>query len=192
MAKGYEEAEAKQEEEKKIGQEVAEKDNKPQEQEESSLPPLDILVSANVKDMDVPYFMGKNINFKMDMKKVTSDMNNVVGILSLTTDNGTIKDIYKLTEANTVVKVMFMSLKIVSDVINALNVLEILGNIGSALLSSDKEEDNITEVETIEPFGITLLGADVDPAIPNALPTADVSQFSMYDVLFINELFSFS
>lgn len=146
MAKGYEEAEAKQEEEKKIEQEVAEKDNKPQEQEESSLPPLDILVSANVKDMDVPYFMGKNINFKMDMKKVTSDMNNVVGILSLTTDNGTIKDIYKLTEANTVVKVMFMSLKIVSDVINALNVLEILGNIGSALLSSDKEEDNITEM----------------------------------------------
>ena len=33
------------------------------------------------------------------------------------------------------------------------------------------EEDNITEVETIEPFGITLLGADVDPAIPNAHAT---------------------
>ncbi|WP_372518746.1 AsmA family protein [Candidatus Ruminimicrobiellum ovillum] len=143
MAKGYEQ-------EKKIEQETTQKDNKTEGQnkvkEESSLPPLDILVSANVKDMDVPYFMGKNIDFKMNMKKVTSDMNNVVGTLSLTTDNGTIKDIYKLTEANTVVKVMFMSLKIVSDVINALNVLEILGNIGSALLSSDKEEENITEM----------------------------------------------
>ena len=37
----------------------------PQQEEESSFPPLDIIVSANVKDMDVPYFMGKNINFKM-------------------------------------------------------------------------------------------------------------------------------
>lgn len=146
MAKGYEETEAKKEEEKKIEQEVEQKDNKQETKEESSLPPLDIIVSANVKDLDVPYFMGKNINFKMDMKKVTSDMNNVVGNLSLSTDSGTIKDIYKLTEANTVVKVMFMSLKIVSDVINALNVLEILGNIGSALLSSDKEEENIEEI----------------------------------------------
>ncbi|WP_372521175.1 AsmA family protein [Candidatus Ruminimicrobiellum ovillum] len=150
MAKGYEQETAKEEQEKKIEQETTQKDNKTEGQnkvkEESSLPPLDILVSANVKDMDVPYFMGKNIDFKMNMKKVTSDMNNVVGTLSLTTDNGTIKDIYKLTEANTVVKVMFMSLKIVSDVINALNVLEILGNIGSALLSSDKEEENITEM----------------------------------------------
>lgn len=146
MAKGYEEEEAKEEEEKKIEQEVEQKDNKTEQQEESSFPPLDIIVSANVKDMDVPYFMGKNINFKMDMKKVTSDMNNVVGILSLTTDNGTIKDIYKLTEANTVVKVMFMSLKIVSDVINALNVLEILGNLGRAMFSSDNEEENITEM----------------------------------------------
>ena len=146
MAKGYEEEKAKEEEEKKTEQEVEKADGKKEEQEESSLPPLDILISASVKDMDVPYFMGKDINFKMDMKKVTSEMNNVVGTLSLTTDNGTIKDIYKLTEANTVVKVMFMSLKIVSDVINALNVLEILGNIGSALLSSDKEEENITEM----------------------------------------------
>ncbi len=150
MAKGYEQETAKEEQEKKIEHETTQKDNKTEGQnkvkEESSLPPLDILVSANVKDMDVPYFMGKNIDFKMNMEKVTSDMNNVVGTLSLTTDNGTIKDIYKLTEANTVVKVMFMSLKIVSDVINALNVLEILGNIGSALLSSDKEEENITEM----------------------------------------------
>ena len=144
MAKGYEEEEAKKEEEKKIEQETEQ--NKTEEQEESSFPPLDILVSANIKDMDVPYFMGKDINFKMDMKKVTSDMNNVVGTLSLTTDNGTIKDIYKLTEANTVVKVMFMSLKIVSDVINALNVLEILGNLGRAMFASETEEENITEM----------------------------------------------
>ena len=30
-----------------------------------------------------------------------------------------------------------------------------------------------------------------NPAIPKALPTADVSQFSMYDVLLIKVLFSF-
>ena len=38
------------------------------------------------------------------------------------------------------------NLKIVSDVINALNVLDILNSLGSALLSSDKQDENATEM----------------------------------------------
>ena len=119
--------------------------NKPAETK-SSMTPLDILVTANIKDLDVPFFMGKNINFKMDMQKVTTDLNAVVGTLDLSTDNGIIKDIYKLTESNVVIKGLFLSLKIVSDVINALNVLDILNTLGSAIFSSKDKNENETEM----------------------------------------------
>jgi hypothetical protein len=144
MSKDYEKEIQKEENEEKVEQEIEEKTK--EEKSEFPLPPLDILVSANIKDLDVPYFMGKDINFKMDMKKVTPDLNAVIGTLFLSTDNGIIKDIYKLTEANVVVKGLFLSLKIVSDVINALNVLDILNSLGSALLSSDKQDENATEM----------------------------------------------
>ena len=78
--------------------------------------------------------------------KVTPDLNAVIGTLDLSTDNGVIKDIYKLTESNVVVKGLFLSLKIVSDVINALNVLDILNSIGSAIISSKEEDTNSTEM----------------------------------------------
>ena len=119
--------------------------NKPTETK-SSMTPLDILVTANIKDLDVPFFICKNINFKMDMQKVTTDLNAVVGTLDLSTDNGIIKDIYKLTESNVVIKGLFLSLKIVSDVINALNVLDILNTLGSAIFSSKDKNENETEM----------------------------------------------
>ena len=144
MSKEYEKEMQKEENEEKVEKEVEEKTK--EEQSNFPLPPLDIIVSANIKDLDVPYFMGKDINFKMDMKKVTPDLNAVIGTLYLSTDNGIIKDIYKLTEANVVVKGLFLSLKIVSDVINALNVLDILNSLGSALISSDKQDENATEM----------------------------------------------
>ena len=149
MSKEYEQEMKKEEEEKKIVQEMKEKENKTAEEKPKSefpLPPLDVLVTTNIKDLDVPFFMGKNINFKMDMKKVTPDLNAVIGTLDLSTDNGVIKDIYKLTESNVVIKGLFLSLKIVSDVINALNVLDILSSIGSALVSSDNQDGNATEM----------------------------------------------
>ena len=144
MNKEYEKEMQKEENEEKVEQEVEEKTK--EEKSDFPLPPLDIIVSANIKDLDVPYFMGKDVNFKMDMKKVTPDLNAVIGTLFLSTDNGVIKDIYKLTEANVVVKGLFLSLKIVSDVINALNVLDILNSLGSALISSDKQDENATEM----------------------------------------------
>jgi hypothetical protein len=82
----------------------------------------------------------------MDMKKVTPDLNAVIGTLDLSTDNGVIKNIYKLTESNVVIKGLFLSLKIVSDVINALNVLDILNSIGSAIVSSKEEDTNSTQM----------------------------------------------
>ena len=147
MSKEYEQEMKSKENENKVEQEV-EKNTTTEEQPKSefSLPPLDLLVTANIKDLDVPFFMGKDINFKMDMKKVTPDLNAVIGTLDLSTDNGVIKDIYKLTESNVVIKGLFLSLKIVSDVINALNVLDILNSIGSAIVSSKEEDTNSTQM----------------------------------------------
>ncbi len=149
MSKEYEkEADQKAEQTKQEAAQEPKKEvpaNKPAETK-SSMTPLDILVTANIKDLDVPFFMGKNINFKMDMQKVTTDLNAVVGTLDLSTDNGIIKDIYKLTESNVVIKGLFLSLKIVSDVINALNVLDILNTLGSAIFSSKDKNENETEM----------------------------------------------
>ena len=149
MSKEYEkEADKKAEQAKQEAAQEPKKEvpaNKPAETK-SSMTPLDILVTANIKDLDVPFFMGKNINFKMDMQKVTTDLNAVVGTLDLSTDNGIIKDIYKLTESNVVIKGLFLSLKIVSDVINALNVLDILNTLGSAIFSSKDKNENETEM----------------------------------------------
>jgi len=152
MSKEYEEEMKKKDEENKIKQEMQEKEgkqnteNKEEAKTDFPLPPLDIFVTTNIKDLDVPFFMGKDIIFKMDMKKVTPDLNAVIGTLDLSTDNGVIKDIYKLTESNVVIKGLFLSLKIVSDVINALNVLDILNSIGSAIISSKEEDTNATEM----------------------------------------------
>lgn len=146
MKKKEEENKIKKEMLEKEGKEITEDTVKEEKKTDFPLPPLDILATANIKDLDVPFFMGKDINFKMDMKKVTPDLNAVIGTLDLSTDNGTIKDIYKLTESNVVVKGLFLSLKIVSDVINALNVLDILNSIGSAIVSSKEENTNATEM----------------------------------------------
>lgn len=143
MSKKYEQEMKNKENENKIEQEV---EKNTTTKENFPLPPLDILATANIKDLDVPFFMGKDINFKMDMKKVTPDLNAVIGTLDLSTDTGVIKDIYKLTESNVVIKGLFLSLKIVSDVINALNVLDILNSIGSAIVSSKEEDTNSTQM----------------------------------------------
>jgi len=142
MSKEFEQTIGKKEETK------TEKKVEPIKKEKSkfSLPPLDILVNVSIGDMDFPFFMGKDVIFKMDMKKVTPDLKAVEGELDLSTINGTIKDIYKLTQTNVILKGMFLSLKIVSDVINALNVLDILNNIGTALASSNKTEQTEPEL----------------------------------------------
>ncbi len=111
----------------------------------SKFPPLRVEADFKVKDMNVPYFMGKNIDFTVDMHNVTPELDDIEGNITLTTADGTIKDIYKLTEANAVAKGVFLSLKIVSNVINALNVLDVLNSLGSAVFSSKKDNNN-TEI----------------------------------------------
>lgn len=112
-------------------------ENKQQEnQSQWTAVPVSIKMDFNVGDMDVPYFAGKNITFTMDLDNVTASLDKVKGILKLQSGNGTIKDLHKLANSNALMKGLFLSLDVVSRVINALNVLDILNSIGNAFASA--------------------------------------------------------
>ena len=112
--------------------------------------PIDVEVYFKANHINVPYFVGKDVKFTMNMKNVTPALDSLEGNISLLTADGTIKDIYKLTESNALMKGMFLSLRIVSNVVNALNVLDILHSIGSAVVSSKekKSESEMTDEDS--------------------------------------------
>lgn len=133
--------------EQKIKQETDKNKLAPQKTKpESDFKPVDVEVNFKINHINAPYFLGKDVKFKIDMLNVTPELDKLEGILSLSTADGTIKDIYKLTESNALMKGMFLSLKIVSNVVNALNVLDILNSIGSAVVSSSKDKAAVSEM----------------------------------------------
>ena len=120
-----------------------------------------VKADVSVGKLDVPYFYGKEVLFKADMKGLTPGFKQAHGSLQLTTGNGKIQDLYKLTNANPLTKVLFLSLNIVGKVFNSLNVLGVLNSIGggivSAVTGSDKENGEVaTRTQTI-------LGPDGEP-----------------------------
>ena len=124
-----------------------------EEENKSSFPPLNIKANCNINFLDIPFIRANKVLFNMDLSNVTSDLNNIKGYLKLDSSDGLIKDIYKLTEANALTKGLFLSLKIISDVINALNVLDLLKSIGSVFTSKDdttKENEAIVEHQKID------------------------------------------
>jgi len=102
-----------------------------------SLPPLNITADFMVENIDTKFFKGKDILFKMNLSDVTPVLDKVKGTMNFQSGQGTIKDLYKLTNSNALMKGLFLSLDVVSRVINALNVLDILNSIGSAVFTSD-------------------------------------------------------
>lgn len=128
-------------------------ENKKEEQT-NPLPPFHIKANCNVNFLDIPYLRANKVAFDMDLSNVSpSDLTDIKGYLKLDSQNGLIKDIYKLTEANALTKGLFLSLKIISDVINALNVLDLLSSIGSVFSSTDeatKENEDIVKHQKID------------------------------------------
>ena len=124
-----------------------------QEKSSGSLPPFNVKADCNINFLDVPFLRANNLMFNMDIANITPGFHNIKGYLKLDSSNGLIKDIYKLTEANAITKGLFLSLKIISDVINALNVLDLLSSLGSILNSKDdatKENEAIVEHQKID------------------------------------------
>lgn len=105
------------------------------QKEESSLPPLDIKGQIKIGTLDSQYFKGDKFSFDADMQNITAKLDHAAGAIQFSMVDGQIKDLYKLADMNSLTKVMFLSLVVVSKVINSLNVLEILGNISDAVIN---------------------------------------------------------
>lgn len=108
-----------------------------------SFVPINVDAKIDIKKLDIPFIKGNNLVFKAKAKNITTQMNKTHGNFDLIIENGQIKDIYTISNANTVTKVMFMSLGIVSKVINTLNVLDLLNGMGKLLSGNEEEEEEL-------------------------------------------------
>ncbi|MDR0646035.1 MAG: AsmA family protein [Elusimicrobiota bacterium] len=109
------------------------------------LPPLNVKADVSVKKLDAPFLSGSDIVFKADVRGITPRLNKTGGSLNLVASKGKIKDLYKLTDANALTKVLFMSLSVVSKVINTLDVLSVLNAIGSSVSGGVKDSGDELE-----------------------------------------------
>lgn len=124
------------------------------------LPPIELKANIQLNKVNVPYFAGKDIVFTSDLDGITPDLNQAHGMLHLSTGPGKIQDIYKLTDANALTKVLFLSLNVTGKVFNSLNVFGVLNSLGSGVVSAvsggNKEGDKPVKTQTI-------LGPDGEP-----------------------------
>lgn len=131
-----------------------------QEKSAWPLPPIELKANIQLDHVDVPYFMGKEVVFTSDVEGLTPDLDQAHGTLHLVTGEGKIQDIYKLTDANPLTKVLFLSLNVTGKVFNSLNVLGVLNSLGSGVVSAvkgtDKKEDVPVKTQTV-------LGPDGQP-----------------------------
>lgn len=134
---------------------VAQNENPPAEEqknqteEKSSFVPLNVNANIAIGKMDVPYIRGNNLVFKAKAKNITPQMDDTHGTFNLSIKDGQIKDVYTISNANAVTKVMFMSLGIVSKVINTLNVLDLLNGMGKVLSGKKETEEDIPQHQEI-------------------------------------------
>ncbi|MBR4681829.1 MAG: AsmA family protein [Elusimicrobiaceae bacterium] len=94
-----------------------------------SLPPMDINADVQIGSLDIPYLNGHDLRFKTDLTGVTPQLNQTHGKFDFSIGNGTITDLYQLTNSNPLAKVLFLSLSVVGKVFNSLDVLSVLGGL---------------------------------------------------------------
>lgn len=105
------------------------------------LPPLHIKGAVKIGSLEAPFINAEAVDFKADIRNFKPDIANIDGGLSFVTSAGVIKDLYHLTNANAVTKVLFVSLGVVSKLINSLDVLSLLNSLSAAVLPSDKQKE---------------------------------------------------
>ena len=106
------------------------------------LPPVSALVDIKIDSLDAPFFYGTDVAFKADLTGLTPGLKNAQGDLSLRTGNGEIRDLYRLTNASPVTKVLFLSLNVVGKVFNSLDVFSVLSGLGGT-----EDADNAAAAE---------------------------------------------
>lgn len=114
------------------------------------LPPASILADIRIDSLDAPFFYGTDVEFKADLSGLTPDLKTAQGDMSLRTGNGEIRDLYRLTNASPVTKVLFLSLNIVGKVFNSLDVFSVLnglvGGDGSAQEDAEAAAEQVVKV----------------------------------------------
>ena len=99
-------------------------------------PPVHLRAQIKSGPVSVPYFYAKSVAIHTRLTGITAELDKADGTAEMQIGEGEIQDIYKLTQANSVTKAMFLSLSVVSRVINSLNVVDLL----SKLMPGGKEQ----------------------------------------------------
>lgn len=102
----------------------------------AKFPPVHLRAQIKSGPVSVPYFYAKSVDIHTRLTGITAELDKADGTVDMQIGAGEIQDIYKLTQANSVTKAMFLSLSVVSRVINSLNVVDLL----SKLMPGDKEQ----------------------------------------------------
>ena len=102
----------------------------------AKFPPVHLRAQIKSGPVSVPYFYAKSVDINTRLTGITAELDKADGTAEMQIGAGEIQDIYKLTQANSVTKAMFLSLSVVSRVINSLNVVDLL----SKLMPSDKAQ----------------------------------------------------
>ena len=110
---------------------------------EENFHPININAKIDIKKLNVPFIKGDNLIFKANAVNLTPKMDKTHGVFDLSIQDGQIKDVYTISNANTITKIMFMSLGIVSKVVNTLNVLDLLNGMGKMLTGNKEEEEEL-------------------------------------------------
>ena len=102
----------------------------------AKFPPVHLRAQIKSGPVSVPYFYAKSVAIHTRLTGITAELDKADGTAEMQIGGGEIQDIYKLTQANSVTKAMFLSLSVVSRVINSLNVVDLL----SKLMPGDKAQ----------------------------------------------------
>ena len=102
----------------------------------AKFPPVHLRAQIKSGPVSVPYFYAKSVALHTRLTGITAELDKADGTAEMQIGEGEIQDIYKLTQANSVTKAMFLSLSVVSRVINSLNVVDLL----SKLMPGGKEQ----------------------------------------------------
>lgn len=120
---------------------------KPTDKIEWTLPPIDLVADIKIDSLDAPYLYATDVSFTSDLQGITPLLDNTHGVLKLSLGKGTILDLYRLTNANPLTKVLFLSLNIVGKVFNSLNVFSVLNGLKKGVISAVRGNKKTEETE---------------------------------------------
>ena len=119
-----------------------------------TLPPIHLKAKVKIDSLDAPYLYATGLQFSSDLEGITPLLNQAHGVLSLKMGEGKILDLYKLTSANALTKVLFLSLNVTGKVFNSLNVFSVLNGLKKGVISAvtKKEKKETQERMVVQPM----------------------------------------